>query len=614
MKYEAVVIGGGHAGIEASLAIARMGHKTLLVTLNLGAIAMMPCNPSIGGTGKGHLVREVDALGGEMGVCADKALLQIKMLNRAKGPAVYSLRAQADRKLYSKIMLETLRAEPNLTLMEGEVSKILTAGDTVTGVELAGGERIQTRAVVLCTGVYLNGKLITGTYTLPSGPYGETRATLLTSCLKDLNLPMRRFKTGTPARIYRDSIDFSLMEPQYGEEGLKFSFMTKEAVANRECCYLTYTNERTHEIIKENIHRAPMYNGAIEGIGPRYCPSIEDKVMRFKDKERHQIFVEPEGYQSEEMYIQGMSTSLPHDVQEKMYRTIKGLEKARFARYAYAIEYDCIEPQSLSPALAIKGFGGLFSAGQFNGTSGYEEAAAQGIIAGINAARYLEDKDYYIPTRDTSYIGVLIDDIVTKGTKEPYRMMTSRAEHRIILRQDNADMRLTEIAYNLGLATFERYQRLNLKKAEMARIEKLAKKPLEKSDALIRIFERGGEELPQRITLMELMKRAFVTLDDLIELCPDAANDTEALEAVFIEKKYEGYVKKQEAAIAEQRRLENKQLPEDIDYLKIDGLRLEARQKLNAVRPLNLGQASRISGVSPADISVLIVYLQKHGL
>ncbi|NLZ24872.1 MAG: tRNA uridine-5-carboxymethylaminomethyl(34) synthesis enzyme MnmG, partial [Clostridiales bacterium] len=413
---------------------------------------------------------------------------------------------------------------------------------------------------------------------------------------------------------YRDSIDFSLMEPQYGEEGLKFSFMTKEAVANRECCYLTYTNERTHEIIKENIHRAPMYNGAIEGIGPRYCPSIEDKVMRFKDKERHQIFVEPEGYQSEEMYIQGMSTSLPHDVQEKMYRTIKGLEKARFARYAYAIEYDCIEPQSLSPALAIKGFGGLFSAGQFNGTSGYEEAAAQGIIAGINAARYLEDKDYYIPTRDTSYIGVLIDDIVTKGTKEPYRMMTSRAEHRIILRQDNADMRLTEIAYNLGLATFERYQRLNLKKAEMARIEKLAKKPLEKSDALIRIFERGGEELPQRITLMELMKRAFVTLDDLIELCPDAANDTEALEAVFIEKKYEGYVKKQEAAIAEQRRLENKQLPEDIDYLKIDGLRLEARQKLNAVRPLNLGQASRISGVSPADISVLIVYLQKHGL
>ena len=611
-KFDVIVIGAGHAGVESAFAVSRLGKQVLLSCTDFGTVSYMACNPAIGGTAKGHLVREIDALGGEMGISADQSLVQIKMLNRAKGPAVFSLRGQQDKNLYHEIMLEKLQNTKGITLYEGEAVKILTENGKATGVEFAGGDRFLADAVVLASGVYLNGRIITGEYTLSSGPSGYAPATKLTDNLIELGLPMRRFKTGTPARIYRDSIDFGKMEIQLGENADRFSFMSKTATFEEEPCYLTYTNEETHKIILDNIHRSPLYNGSISGVGPRYCPSIEDKVVRFKDKSRHQIFVEPEGLHSEEMYIQGMSSSLPHDVQEKMYRTLPGLENCRFAKYAYAIEYDCIDPLALKPSLESKMVENLFTAGQVNGSSGYEEAGAQGLMAGVNAVRKIEGKEPFILRRDQAYIGVLIDDLVTKGTNEPYRMMTARAEHRIKLRQDNADMRLTELGYEIGVVGEERYTAFKHKKEQMAQILKEAEKTVSK-ELSDQILTKWDEPIARKTpTLYDMMKRPNARLEDVKSLIPFEVDD-DALSSVIIECRYSGYLEKEESIVREQKRLEDKLLPEDIDYSAIKALRIEARQKLDKVRPLNLGQASRISGVSPADIAVLIVYLQKIG-
>ena len=609
-KYEIIVVGGGHAGVEAALACARKGHDTLMLCLGLGTVSMMACNPAIGGTAKGHLVREIDALGGEMALAADKALVQIKMLNSAKGPAVFSLRGQEDKAVYQRVIADALRRTPRLTVRVGEGVEVLLSGGVACGVKLADGEEIFSDSVILATGVYLNGKVIIGEYSKSSGPSGHPPAIGLTDSLLKLGLPVRRFKTGTPARIYRDSIDFDEMEIQLGENTDRFSFMSEVGSFPEEPCWLTYTNERTHAIIMENISRSPLYNGSISGIGPRYCPSIEDKIMRFRDKERHQIFVEPEGLGSDEMYIQGMSSSLPHDVQEAMYRTIPGLTRCRFAKYAYAIEYDCVDPTSLYPTLESKLLPGLYLAGQLNGSSGYEEAAAQGLMAGLNASLRLEGREQMVLARDEAYIGVLIDDLVTKGTNEPYRMMTARAEHRIKLRQDNADMRLTAKGYAAGLATEERMRRTEEKREMIERVMTFSSRVLPRAEAEA-VLKKRGEPVPQKpLTFGELARRPAATAEDVAGFLPFECS-REALSAAVVELKYEGYLKKQEQAVKEQRRLEEKLLPPDIDYFSISALRLEARQKLDRIRPLNLGQASRISGVSPADIAVLIVLLSR---
>lgn len=611
--YDAIVIGAGHAGVEAAHALATLGKRTLIVSLSLEAVAFMACNPNIGGTGKGHLVKEIDALGGVMGTIADKATIQTRMLNLGNGPAVHSLRAQVDKNLYHRLAKELLENTPRLDILEGEVSAVTVNDGAVTGIKTAMGDSYFAPTVVLCTGVYLNSKIITGEYSRKTGPAGFMRSETLTDNLRALGLDIRRFKTGTPPRLLSSSIDYAAMEPQYGDKDIpSFSVKTKGEVNNEAVCYLTYTNQKTHEIILDNLDRAPMYNGAITGTGPRYCPSIETKVVRFKDKERHQIFIEPEGTDTAEMYAQGLSTSMPFDVQEEMVHSVKGLENAVITRYGYAIEYDCINPEELDASLAVKRLKGLYSAGQANGSSGYEEAAAQGLIAGINAARYIDGKEPFTLKRSDAYIGVLIDDLVTKGTEEPYRMMTSRAEYRLHLRQDNADMRLTELGRGIGLVTDEQYSEYQNKVSQIALIRSMLKKRY-KPREVEEVFAEYGETTPQNsVSAEEILKRGH--LDECALRAIDSefeGVDRDALRYVAVECKYEGYLKKEEQAIKESLRMEEKKLPSDVDYQTVEGLRLEARQKLNAVRPATLAQASRISGVTPADITVLILYLRR---
>lgn len=615
-RYDAIVIGAGHAGAEAAYILAKLNKKTLLLSLSLEAVAFMACNPNIGGTGKGHLVKEIDALGGIMGEIADLATIQTRMLNLGNGPAVHSLRAQVDKNLYHRAMKARLEDTKNLTILEGEAKEILIEEGKVVGVVTGMGDTYSARAVVIATGVYLNSRIITGDYVKDVGPAGFMRSSLLTDNLLALGLDIRRFKTGTPPRVLSSSIDYDVMETQNGDIGNPtFSMLTEGDVRNDKACYLTYTNEETHRIIIENLDKAPMYNGVIQGTGPRYCPSIETKVMRFQDKDRHQIFVEPEGADTYEMYIQGLSTSMPYDVQERMLHSIKGLEHAKITRYGYAIEYDCLNPLELNASLAIKKYEGLYSAGQINGSSGYEEAGAQGIIAGINASRYLDNLPPFIIRRDLAYIGVLIDDLVTKGTNEPYRMMTSRAEHRLFLRQDNADLRLTEIGRELGTVDDERYARFLERKAQIKEIEDILDKRFS-IESVKEVCELRGETLPKSaISAREFLKRNYLTAEDLCKISEEFdAKDKRALKYVEVELKYEGYLKKQAQAIKDAQRMEEKTLPKDLDYMSIDGLRIEARQKLDEVKPLTLAQASRISGVTPADVTVLILYLRKNKL
>ena len=613
-NYDVVVVGAGHAGCEAGLAAARMGMKTLMLSINLEAVAMMACNPSIGGTGKGHLVREIDALGGEMGINIDKTFIQSRMLNTAKGPAVHSLRAQADKNEYHIEMKKTLEAEENLHLKQGEVIDLMIEDGKACGVVLKTGAMYRSKAVILATGTFLAGKIFIGESVFESGPNGLAPSNELAQRLREYGLPIRRFKTGTPARALAKSLDYEKMIPQDGDETVvPFSFMNDDLQKDQVKCWLTYTNETTHEVIRRNFHRSALFGGQIEGVGPRYCPSIEDKVNRFADKKRHQLFIEPEGLYTEEMYIQGMSSSLPEDVQEEFYKTIKGLEHLEIVRPAYAIEYDCIDPLDLKVSLENRHIENLFCAGQFNGSSGYEEAAAQGLMAGINAVCKIKEEMPFILDRSEAYIGVLIDDLVTKGTNEPYRIMTSRAEYRLLLRQDNADMRLTERGYAVGLVKKYRYERLLKKKEVVAEeTDRLKKKILQPDVVNPFLEEKGSTPVKSGISLLELLKRPEITYDDaavIDDVRPKLSAHQKTMMEVQI--KYEGYIIKQQQQIEKFKKLEHKKLPSDLDYFSIEGLRIEARQKLDALRPVSVGQASRISGVSPADINVLLIWLEK---
>ena len=614
-KFDIAVIGAGHAGIEAALAAARMGLETVIFTINLDAVGNMPCNPAIGGTGKGHLVRELDALGGEMGKAADAACIQYRILNRGKGPAVHSLRAQADRRKYQQVMKHTLERQERLTVRQGEIVDLRTENGRVKQVVLRTGAVFAVRAVILCTGTYLRGRTIVGECVENSGPDGMHAAGELTEALLREGLPLRRFKTGTPPRVNARSIDFSKMEVQAGDEDpLPFSFSTEEVRENRAVCWLTYTTEETHRIILENLNRSPIYSGVIEGVGPRYCPSIETKIVRFRDKPRHQLFIEPMGLDTEEMYIQGFSSSMPEEVQLRMLRSVPGLENAVMMRPAYAIEYDCVDPLALRPTLEVKSIEGLYGAGQFNGSSGYEEAAVQGFVAGVNAALKLKGQEPMILKRSESYIGTLIDDLVTKGTQEPYRMMTSRSEYRLLLRQDNADKRLTPIGYKLGLISGERMRAVEEKYAAVeAEVKRLEHTGIAGCEALNRLLtDRGSAPVTDGARLIDLLRRPQMTYDELMTFDPGAPALPKAVrEQVEISVKYEGYIRRQLSQVEEFEKLEQHALPADLDYSGIQGLRLEAREKLAAVRPVNLGQASRISGVSPADMGALMIYLEK---
>lgn len=617
-EYDVVVVGAGHAGCEAALACARLGLETIIFTISIESVAMMPCNPNIGGSSKGHLVRELDALGGQMGINIDHTFIQSKMLNRSKGPAVHSLRAQADKAAYSVRMRQTLEQQEHLTLRQGEVCELIVEDHVIKGVTTISGAIYHAKAVVLCTGTYLNAHCLFGDVVNQTGPNGLMAATHLTDSLKKNGIEMYRFKTGTPARIDRNTMDFSKMEEQKGDKRVvPFSFTTdpESVQIDQVSCWLTYTNEETHKIIRDNLDRSPLFSGAIEGTGPRYCPSIEDKVVKFSDKKRHQIFIEPEGLNTTEMYLSGMSSSMPEDVQYAMYHTVPGLEHAKIVRNAYAIEYDCINPRQLKLSLEFKSIHGLFSGGQFNGSSGYEEAASQGLIAGINAARQIQGKEPLILDRSESYIGVLIDDLVTKENHEPYRMMTSRAEYRLLLRQDNADLRLTPKGYEVGLISEERYQQVMEKQRQIhEEIDRLKSVKVGASQKVTEFLEENDSmPLHTAASLAELIRRPELDYEKIAPLDPDRTSlPADVIEQINIEIKYEGYIRRQMKQVKQFRRLENRKLPQNIDFTQIHGLRLEAQQKLNLYKPVSIGQASRISGVSPADINVLLIYMEQH--